>query len=325
LPAMGSGPNNSVALYRVSADGSYRLITPDAVRGPTVAVVVHGFSEDVRAMTALGSFLARFPMGGMQGQAHLYNDVVVFQYDSYHTPPASSAQALRDAVDRLPTLVQSVDLYGHGIGAAVLRYAYERLGVDGRLGQLVSRVVSLGGQHSGLPLSVAASTVAAVGLYVPTLLIPPPTAVLSDVSGGITGDVADPLRSAFFRDLNDSPGAARGRYYSLAGSDAAGWTPNAGSPAGVFALNEVQYQVLDGGMDPQSDGLVSMATALGEGVLESRSVTLTRAVVPVDHGRLVGLQSFLGPASALGAGVRYVVGALPDSVSATLTSWLSTF
>src|SRR5687767_11248506 len=96
-------PNNQPRLFRMAAGGGATAIDASSVRGARAAVIVHGFTVDVRAMVAVSDYLL--------GHRELYDDVLVFQYDTYHTAPSQSARLLQERLERLPSAVRRVDFY----------------------------------------------------------------------------------------------------------------------------------------------------------------------------------------------------------------------
>jgi hypothetical protein len=320
-------PENVPRFYRMGPGGSATAIQPSAVHGPNVAVVLPGFSCDWRAMTSVTDFLVGFPRGGLATHAPLYQDVIVFQYDTYHTRPSVSAGLLRDGLDTLPANVKGVDFYAYSLGNMVTRYAYERLAVGSRMGDVTRRIVSLGGLNYGVPDAVVSSFASYVGFYVPDLMMPPPTELLEETGGGARDDPQDPLRSAIFKELNDNPSpfADHAQYFVIAGTRPDTITPHPDPVQPQAGLLEKEYQALAPSLDPQSDGILSIKNARGDGVLDARRGTIVRREVATDHLHMIGIQTFLGHEYVPGSGYQPVLGPLHVEVEQQLRAWLATF
>ncbi len=323
-------PNNFVAFYRMHGNGTYTRIQPSQVRGPNVAIVTHGFSADVRAMPVLSSFIANFKKNNNPSKGALYSDVIAFQYDTYHTPVATSAQALASGLQSLPANVKNLNLYGWSLGNLVNRYAYEHLGVGKKIGALTSKVIGVAGANYGVPTTIVAGIVGYIGVYIPSLLIPPPI-VAVDVNGGPTDNPFDPLRSQFIKDLNDTlnPFASKTRYYMLTGVNPYTIMPNIDSIPGVGGfIFETEYELINGTLpgNIQSDAILYKGNTAGIGVLESRGVSVKRSYVSTDHISIVGDSSFLGSMLIPASGYLPILRpALLPQVQSALTAWLKTF
>ena len=143
---------SSIQLWKGNA---FTEAVPD-LKGKKVAMVVHGVFSSLADMTTLAAALAaaKDDLGALK-----YDYVIGFEYGmGASIPTQGSDMALKYRALTGATEVARLDIFAHSMGNLVSRWAMQRPDMAdssgfaaSRIGQYVTRYVSLGGPHAGVP------------------------------------------------------------------------------------------------------------------------------------------------------------------------------
>jgi|GEM_PF-6902130 len=225
-------------------------------RGKRVALLVHGIIGSLQDFAVLTPQLVRLNGGGIP----FYDVILGFEYTST-APIARIGEAM---IERMAPNIRSsasVDLIAYGMGGVVARWAMEQ--GDGALGP-VTRYLSLGGPHAGLPFS---SKYIHELLQLAERIYPGCGCCVRDLlTDGYQGEP-----SGFLASLNTkSPNPHGTRYYSIAGSDWHNYTWQGDGYAVPVGLITAQwYSDVCGARQAHQDGLVTTWSAQAS-VLEKK-------------------------------------------------------
>ncbi|HYP38955.1 MAG TPA: hypothetical protein VEX13_01215, partial [Chloroflexia bacterium] len=270
----------NLGLHRATLiDGkvAYAGVQPaDFQPGNRASVFVHGFGTDSAWMVqGLASHLKQAGIA--------YDHYLVWNYESAGTGIADSGKALAQALAGRcgfrPNDGIGLDLYAHGMGSLVSRYAVERAGASA----YVDRLVMAGPPNNGTTLASTGRTL----LYLTTLLlnmvslIPP----LSLLNAGLENlyekgqGIADlAVDSPLVRELSSLTEHATVPYLVLAGE-------NLVDAQGGGRMARIAHKVLDKGLDAlfgeQNDAVVGLSSMMAVGNGTYPLVTLKR--LSCDH------------------------------------------
>ena len=176
-------------------------------RGKRLALLVHGLMGSMADFGALAPRLASLNGGGIP----FYDCIIGFHYTS-NAPLAEIGAAMLAAVAPNMASAASVDLIAHSMGNLVARWAMEQ-GIGGMTLGGVTRYLSLGGPHDGIPFG---SKFLHEFLQLSERICRGCEPCLRDLlTDGYQGEP-----SGFLAALDDgSPNPNGTRYYSLAGND----------------------------------------------------------------------------------------------------------
>jgi hypothetical protein len=244
--------------------------------GERVAVFVHGFGADSAWMVqGLASYLKRAGV--------VYGHYLTWNYESAATGIADSGKALAEALAGRcgfgPNDGIGLDLYAHGMGSLVSRYAVERAGAA----EYVDRLAMAGPPNNGTTLASTGRTL----LYLTTLLLNmvsliPPLDLLNaglenlyEEGQGITDLTVD---SPLVRELNSLTDHARVPYLVLAGE-------NLVDAQDGGRVARIAHKLLDKGLDTlfgeQNDAVVGLSSMIAIRNGTYPAVTLKK--VSCDH------------------------------------------
>lgn len=256
-----------------------------SIRGPRIAIVVHGFASTNLSTVPLANHLD-----------DKYNTVIQFQYDSTLTIESISG-TLMSIFDSLFRTAHrnhwQVDLFAHSLGVLVLRYALKYLGLI----KYSRRLFAICGPNQGLPSAVSQTFQDVVTVALPSYAT---AAAFVEVNNGPSDIPYSPQASVFLQKLNSPPGTNDYRtklhIYSLAGSRPQTFVPfssslNLGPSLGSLD-NSVYISINPKEVD---DGLVSVYSSNSE-VLGQDSTSWERnlnqrRITPEDHYSIIGVNT----------------------------------
>lgn len=308
-PVVSSNPN---LIYIINECGqlqfSQYLCNTNKIQ--RIALLIHGFSANARALVALGQFLSLYQPPKCCNK--LYDIVLAYEYESLNSGIAEIASRL---LANLIPLLQSncdivFDVYAHSIGGLVARHAIEQLG----FGMYVDKLFLFGTPNAGIPLAA----VDLFRLFTPDLAASP---ILIDVTEG----------SPFLQRLNTgtSPFIQCIKYYTIAGTRFKTYNPVATplvTPFGTFNsvgefVNTFFNTIAPGTI---TDGFVTLNTVQSP-ILAQKSAfwafcPQAKITLFLDHNALVGRISL--PPLALNPGEEPYIFALPIEIVCFLISVL---
>ena len=219
-------------------------------RGKRLALLVHGLMGSMADFGALAPRLASLNGGGIP----FYDCIIGFHYTS-NAPLAEIGAAMLAAVAPNMASAASVDLIAHSMGNLVARWAMEQ-GIGGMTLGGVTRYLSLGGPHDGIPFG---SKFLHEFLQLSERICRGCEPCLRDLlTDGYQGEP-----SRFLASLNTkSPNPHGTRYYSIAGSDWHNYTwQGEGYAVPVGLITAQWYTDVCGPRQAHQDGLVTTWSA----------------------------------------------------------------
>ena len=255
----------------------YQPINADALEaGQRVALFVHGFQSDTRAMVA-----GPIPWLAQQGIA--YDHILTFDYETYSTHIESNGKDLYNALKAVGFGAEDglhLDIFAHSMGTQVCRSMIEQHGGA----DFVDRFFMAGPPNAGTRLADAKRLVTWIGTLLLNQAGPTPPALLATwalkkVSDDGLGVEDMRPTSDFFKSINKQNKPAQVAYYILAGNNQIGASEKAGAWQKLITR-------LQKGVDKSFDAIFSDQHDLVINVKSMhalRGEAITLADVPCDH------------------------------------------
>ena len=205
---------NNFYLYDSSRSDWGQVITNPTVTGKRIAVVVHGIFNNHTNVKDLGGFLASDIALMSNLPSDTYDQVWCYEY-KWEANIADNGKLFAQQLNsKMPDAAQT-DIFAHSMGGLVSRWALEKEG----LGNRITRLITLGTPHEGVPLQVAQFLVWLTGQRTGVNI----ASFIPGIDDLVAKQFENPFAPSFLKQLNSnsSPYRASAQYFTLAGTNPA--------------------------------------------------------------------------------------------------------